>query len=441
LLDLRNVLMASTEAFKTDEGDNTVLEDIGDTLELSNTNYDDALEVLIELVEAAAGMILDVSEQDTSAFTNAGCTVVGTSSAVDSIECSLSQIATTLDFPDSMIRTGTGTLRYDGATKTASNSGTLTVGSETYEISVTGTTTSGTAPLYTIEKATANLEPGDTTNPQTIAFNSTSGSTSTIEGMSSNAVLQSFTVNAQDVAIVVDEFTLLADVLATRDTTISDTLVTNFNLDGSLTIGSGISSPRVDDNNEGDAIAFRLAFKGNTNSLASSSPTTLPTPAEETEDNFIAATDVLLRLETPVTYSKVTTFSTTEQQASEKLVITLRGMRNAVKNGTISSAVFRLTTLNVGDSVVNDIVKVGVEVPTSGSTETWTFSDGTNDASIVVTLTDDNGQSSASGSVSVVNSAGESRNFGTVSANGTVSVVDADGVETTQSLALPSVLF
>ncbi|MEJ2756705.1 MAG: hypothetical protein P8104_13005, partial [Gammaproteobacteria bacterium] len=266
-------------------------------------------------------------------------------------------------------------------------------------------------------------------------------STSTIEGMSSNAVLQSFTVNAQDVAIVVDEFTLLADVLATRDTTISDTLVTNFNLDGSLTIGSGISSPRVDDNNEGDAIAFRLAFKGNTNSLASSSPTTLPTPAEETEDNFIAATDVLLRLETPVTYSKVTTFSTTEQQASEKLVITLRGMRNAVKNGTISSAVFRLTTLNVGDSVVNDIVKVGVEVPTSGSTETWTFSDGTNDASIVVTLTDDNGQSSASGSVSVVNSAGESRNFGTVSANGTVSVVDADGVETTQSLALPSVLF
>jgi hypothetical protein len=322
------------------------------------------------------------------------------------------------------------------------NSGTVTVGSETYEITLVGTNPAGSTPLFTLTKATANLEPSDTTNPQTITF----GETSTLSGSVSNGTLQSFTLNAQDVTIAVDAFSLVADVLATRDATLRDTLITNFNLTGSLTLASSISSTLVADSNEGAAIAFRLAFQGVRDGLASTTQTSLPMPTEETEDNFIAANNVLVRLETPVTYTKSTSLSATAE-ATEKLIISLRGARNAVKNGVLTAAVIRLTNLTVDDAatngVVNDVVNVGLVFATNNNeeTSTWTFSDGTGTAKIGITFTDSNGTSTASGTVTVVSSAGENRSFGSVSNQGTVSITDPDDQNNSASLSLPAAIF
>jgi hypothetical protein len=373
------------------------------------------------LMEGAASMILDKALDDVSAFS--GCTISG-----DDITCTVLQLVATLDDPYLIfeVTSSSGNIVYTHSNRTVTADG-IGINGNTYSFVLQGTA-STTAPSYTVASATVDI----TTDPGTPDISFGTG-TATVSGTISNSAGQAFTVNVPDLTMNLADFNFDAALVATRDITIRDTLLTNFRLSGYVEVASTTELSTVATDNKGDRVTFTLAFKGNSGSL--SDTTSLPMPTEETESDFLAATGVEFKLSYPTElqiYSVEGALADPTTEATFTAEAT--GVRNAVKGGDVQTLLLKAvgTGLNAsltGDLTVVDSTPDGVATTTS----TWTLGD----AATTITLVFVDTSSASTWSVSVTTSEGVSLGTMDATSNGTLALTDPEtGV--TAELLIPA---
>lgn len=426
--NLVTILNAGNFGLNDDEGADTVFEDVSNVVEGTNADYDTGLEVMAELMEGASDMILSKAEDDLGAFSN--CSMSG-----DDFTCTATQLAATLDDPWADLNNASGgEIAYTHSNRTATATGVMVDGM-TLTLTIVGTADT-TNPTYTVTSATVDLP--DDAGTDDITF----GSASTISEVSTSGS-ESFTIDAKDVTISLVNYTLVADMLATRDLTLRDTLLTNFRLTGYLMIASDTTLTGVADASKGERVSFTLAFKGNRTGLANptDNSASLPMPADETEDNFLAATDIEFEFSYPtqVNVSSVQSdgsITTADTATASTFTITLGGVRNAVKSGDVTTLILQVVGENLNASLSGDLT---VETTSSGGveTQTSTYTVGDTDTTITLILADTGSARTVSGSVDT--SAGV--NAGSINASATLTVTDPeDSTAAGVAVSLPAAL-
>lgn len=427
--NLVTLLDAGNFGLNDDEGANTVFEDVSNVIEGTSADYDVGLEVMAELMEGASDMILSNAENDTGAFNS--CTITS-----ESISCTAMQLAATLDDPWADLNNasgGTVVLNISTNTVTATD---VSVDGMTLALVMVGTSET-TNPTYTVTSATVDLP--DDTGTDDITF----GSEATVSEVSTSGS-ESFTIDAKDITLNLADFTLVADLAATRDLTLRDTLLTNFRLTGYLMIASDTTLTGVADASKGERVKFTLAFKGNRTGLTNptDNSASLPMPADETEDNFLVATDIefVFSYPTEVNVRSVQSdgsIAMADTATASTFTMTLAGTRNAVKSGDVTTLILQV----VGAGGLNAALSgdLTVETTSSGSvdTQTSTYTLGDTDTVVTLILADTGSARTLSGSLATT--AGV--NAGSINAAGTMTVNDPeDSTAAGVAVSLPAAL-
>lgn len=427
--NLVTLLNAGDFGLNDDEGANTVFEDVSNVVEGTSADYDVGLEVMAELMEGASDMILSNAENDTGAFN--GCTTTS-----EGFSCTAMQLAATLDDPWADLNNASGgTIALNTSTNTVTATG-VSVDGMTLALVMVGTSET-TNPTYTVTSATVDLP--DDTGTDDITF----GSETTVSEVSTSGS-ESFTIDAKDVTLNLADFTLVADLAATRDLTLRDTLLTNFRLTGYLMIASDTTLTGVADASKGERVNFTLAFKGNRTGLTNptDNSASLPMPADETEDNFLVATDIefVFSYPTEVNVRSVQSdgsIATADTATASTFTMTLAGTRNAVKSGDVTTLILQV----VGAGGLNVALSgdLTVETTSSGSvdTQTSTYTLGDTDTVVTLILADTGSARTLSGSLATT--AGV--NAGSINAAGTMTVNDPeDSTAAGVAVSLPAAL-
>jgi hypothetical protein len=432
VISLVNIVNAANGGLDTDATGN-FLGDLSTVLDSTNAEYEDGLILMAELMEGAASMIYASATAVPSSF--GGCTVV----ASTSITCTATQLAATLDDPWADLNTATaGEIVYTASTNQVVATGVTAFGGIELALTLTGGTDTSSNPSYTVAAGGATVKlPADVESGTDLA-DITFGAT-TISGVSGSA--SSFTVDASDVTIDLADFLIEADLDATRDLTLRDTLLTNFRLSGMAMIKADTQVTGVATANEGKSLNFTVAFSGNVSGLPEN-PTGLPMPQDETEDNFLAASDIVFDFSFPTTFNVVSlstdgaNVTTADDASAGVFSVRAVGVRNDVKGGDVTQLVLGAVGGGVnaqltGDLTVSSATVDGVETYTS----TYTLGDDNN----VITLTIAETDTSRTVGGTMATTADVAA--GSITANGTFTVVNPeDSTESAAITVLPLIL-
>lgn len=355
-LDIDNMLAAGVVAFTPASGANSVvLQDLGEILEISDDI--EKLENLFDLIEAANAML-------TLGVSTPGCTVES-----GTVTCTLAQAALLANAAQTgpkatNLNSGSGTLVYTVSDNTvlATN---VVMGADSYALEQVGTS----ATVNTLKVASIDLGDDDTAN---ISL----GANSTMTGVfNSNNVLTSFSVDANNIDVTIASmYSFEGDLAVTRDTTLRDTALSSFDMNGEFTV---LRANDVLTNNQGATVATRLKF---TTSLSGSTvPSFDGQSTQESASNFYTISDVVFQVQQEVVYGKQTfgdsgTVVTT--QVEEDFVMLITGTRDSFN---LSDAKLRLSLIGA-----NSIVTLAGGLEIGATSETYTLSNGQAKASIVV---------------------------------------------------------